>query len=109
VKVKPAYDRSGLIYRAIENLKEKIIEKMIVVALICMLFLLHARSALVAIFTLPAGVLISFIIMTSLGINANIMSLGGIAIGVMVDASVVMVENAHKHMERDKGKKDTGR
>jgi Cu(I)/Ag(I) efflux system membrane protein CusA/SilA len=108
VKIKPAYDRSGLIYRAIDNLKEKIIEEMIVVALICILFLLHARSALVAIFTLPAGVLIAFIAMNYLGINANIMSLGGIAIaiGVMVDASVVMVENAHKHMERDKGKKE---
>ena len=108
VKIKPVYDRSGLIYRAIDNLKEKLIEEMIVVALICILFLLHARSALVAIFTLPAGVLISFIAMNSLGINANIMSLGGIAIaiGVMVDASVVMVENAHKHMERDKGKKE---
>jgi len=108
VKIRPVYDRSGLIYRAIDNLKEKIIEEMIVVALICILFLLHARSALVAIFTLPAGVLISFIIMSSMGINANIMSLGGIAIaiGVMVDASVVMVENAHKHMERDKGKKE---
>lgn len=108
VKIKSVYDRSGLIYRAIDNLKEKIIEEMIVVTLICILFLLHARSALVAIFTLPAGVLISFIIMRSMGINANIMSLGGIAIaiGVMVDASVVMVENAHKHMERDKGKKE---
>jgi len=108
VKIKPVYDRSGLIYRAIDNLKEKLIEEMLVVALICILFLLHARSALVAIFTLPAGVLISFIVMNALGINANIMSLGGIAIaiGVMVDASVVMVENAHKHLERDRGKKE---
>lgn len=108
VKIKPVYDRSRLIYRAIDNLKKKLIEEMIVVALICILFLLHARSALVAIFTLPAGVLISFIAMNALGINANIMSLGGIAIaiGVMVDASVVMVENAHKHIERDKGKKE---
>jgi Cu(I)/Ag(I) efflux system membrane protein CusA/SilA len=108
VSIKPVYDRSGLIYRAIDNLKGKLIEEMIVVALICILFLLHARSALVAIFTLPSGVLISFILMNSLGINANIMSLGGIAIaiGVMVDASVVMVENAHKHIERDRGKKD---
>ena len=110
VKIKPVYDRSGLIYRAIDNLKKKLIEEIIVVALICILFLLHARSALVAIFTLPAGVLISFIAMNALGINANIMSLGGIAIaiGVMVDASVVMVENAHKHIERDKGKKEHG-
>jgi Cu(I)/Ag(I) efflux system membrane protein CusA/SilA len=108
VSIKPVYDRSGLIYGAIDNLKEKLIEEMIVVAIICILFLLHARSALVAIFTLPSGVLISFILMNSLGINANIMSLGGIAIaiGVMVDASVVMVENAHKHMERDRGKKE---
>ena len=110
VKIKPAYDRSGLIYRAIDNLKEKLIEEMLVVALICILFLLHARSALVAIFTLPAGVLTAFIAMNALGINANIMSLGGIAIaiGVMVDASVVMVENAHKHIERDGGKKEHG-
>ncbi|MGB2769994.1 MAG: CusA/CzcA family heavy metal efflux RND transporter, partial [Candidatus Zixiibacteriota bacterium] len=108
VKIKPVYDRSGLIYRAIDNLKTKLIEEIIVVAIICILFLLHARSALVAVFTLPAGVLISFIAMNSLGINANIMSLGGIAIaiGVMVDASVVMVENAHKHLERDRGKKE---
>ncbi|MGB2989329.1 MAG: CusA/CzcA family heavy metal efflux RND transporter, partial [Candidatus Zixiibacteriota bacterium] len=108
VKIKPVYDRSGLIYRAIDNLKTKLIEEIIVVAIICIIFLLHARSALVAVFTLPAGVLISFIAMNSLGINANIMSLGGlaIAIGVMVDASVVMVENAHKHLERDRGKKE---
>jgi len=108
VKIKPVYDRSGLIYRAIDNLKTKLIEEIIVVAIICILFLLHARSALVAIFTLPAGVLTAFIAMNALGINANIMSLGGIAIaiGVMVDASVVMVENAHKHMERDRGKKE---
>jgi len=108
VKIKPVYDRSGLIYRAIDNLKTKLIEEIIVVAIICILFLLHARSALVAVFTLPAGVLISFLAMNSLGINANIMSLGGIAIaiGVMVDASVVMVENAHKHLERDRGKKE---
>ncbi|MGB7062787.1 MAG: efflux RND transporter permease subunit [Candidatus Zixiibacteriota bacterium] len=108
VKIKPVYDRSGLIYRAIDNLKTKLIEEIIVVAIICILFLLHARSALVAIFTLPAGVLTAFIAMNALGINANIMSLGGIAIaiGVMVDASVVMVENAHKHLERDRGKKE---
>ncbi len=108
VKIKPVYDRSGLIYRAINNLKGKLIEEILVVALICMIFLLHARSALVAMFTLPAGVLMSFIVMNYLKINANIMSLGGIAIaiGVMVDASVVMVENAHKHLERDKGKKE---
>ena len=80
---------------------------MSVVALICIIFLLHFRSAFVAIFTLPVGILISFLIMYLLGINANIMSLGGIAIaiGVMVDASVVLVENAHKHLERERGKK----
>ncbi len=107
VEIVTAYDRSDLIHRAIDNLSEKLIEEMLVVALITIIFLLHARSALVAIFTLPSGVLISFLIMKLMGINANIMSLGGIAIavGVMVDASVVMVENAHKHLERDKGKK----
>lgn len=108
VVVKPVYDRSKLIKSAIINLREKLIEEMIVVALICVIFLLHLRSAFVAIFTLPAGVLISLFVMNYLGMNANIMSLGGIAIaiGVMVDAAVVMVENAHKHLERDKGKKE---
>ncbi|TKJ40682.1 CusA/CzcA family heavy metal efflux RND transporter [candidate division LCP-89 bacterium B3_LCP] len=107
VKIVPAYDRSGLIMRAIDTLREKLLEEMLVVALITIVFLLHFRSALVAFFTIPAGVLISFIAMKALNINANIMSLGGIAIaiGVMVDASVVMVENAHKHIERDSGKK----
>jgi len=108
VVIKPVYDRSKLINSAISNLRRKLIEEMIVVTLICIIFLLHFRSAFVAIFTLPAGVLISLFIMHYMGISANIMSLGGIAIaiGVMVDASVVMVENAHKHLERDKGKKD---
>jgi len=108
VEIITAYDRSDLIYRAIDTLKEKLLEEMIVVAIIAILFLLHIPSSLVAIFTLPAGLLISFIIMKLMGVNANIMSLGGlaIAIGVMVDASVVMVENAHKHLERDRGKKD---
>lgn len=107
VEIVPVYDRSSLIERAIENLKEKLIEEIIVVALVCVVFLVHIRSALVAIFTVPVGILISFIIMKSQGLNANIMSLGGIAIaiGVMVDASIVMVENAHKHLERDGGKK----
>ena len=102
VRIVPAYDRSGLIERAIHTLKTKLIEEMVVVALICILFLLHFRSAFVAIFTLPVGILIAFIVMNAMGVNANIMSLGGIAIavGVMVDASVVMVENAHKHLER---------
>ncbi len=104
VKIKTAYDRSSLILRAIDTLKEKLLEEMIAVALITIIFLLHFRSALVAIFTLPVGILLSFIVMYLLDINANIMSLGGIAIaiGVMVDASVVMVENAHKHIEREK-------
>ncbi|MCB2212296.1 CusA/CzcA family heavy metal efflux RND transporter [bacterium] len=107
VEIVTAYDRSDLIHRAIDTLKGKLTEEMIVVALITILFLLHVQSALVAIFTLPAGVLISFLVMRYMGINANIMSLGGIAIavGVMVDAAVVMVENAHKHIERDRGKK----
>ena len=105
VVIEPGYDRSGLIERAVETLKGKLMEEMTVVALICIIFLMHFRSAFVAIFTLPVGILISFMIIYPLGINANIMSLGGIAIaiGVMVDASVVMVENAHKHLERDAG------
>jgi len=102
VEIIPVYDRSGLIERAIETLKEKLIEESVVVALICIVFLLHLRSALVAIFTLPVGILISFIVMYYQGINANIMSLGGIAIaiGAMIDAAIVMIENAHKHMEK---------
>jgi Cu(I)/Ag(I) efflux system membrane protein CusA/SilA len=107
VRIKTVYDRSGLILRAIDNLKKTLIEESIIVALVCVIFLFHLRSALVGIFTLPVGVLISFIIMERQGINANIMSLGGIAIavGAMVDAAIVMIENAHKHIEHDKGKK----
>ncbi|MDX9788734.1 MAG: efflux RND transporter permease subunit [Desulfobacterales bacterium] len=107
VQIVDGYDRSGLIERAVETLTQKLVEEMIVVALICMIFLLHFRSAFVAIFTLPIGIFMSLLVMRWIGINANIMSLGGIAIaiGVMVDASVVMVENAHKHLERDQGKK----
>ncbi len=107
VVILEGYDRSGLINRAVNTLKTKLIEEMSVVAAICVIFLLHFRSAFVAIFTLPVGILISFVVMYLMGINANIMSLGGIAIaiGVMVDASVVLVENAHKHLERDKDKK----
>ena len=107
VTIKTAYDRSGLIERAIHNLSWKLIEELLVVALVSIIFLLHFRSAFVALFTLPMGILISFLIMYFQGINANIMSLGGIAIaiGAMVDASIVMIENAHKHIERDKGKK----
>ena len=102
VEVHVSYNRAGLIERAIDTLQVKLLEEMLVVALICVIFLLHMRSALVAIFTLPVGVLMSFLVMRLLGINANIMSLGGIAIavGVMVDASVVLVENLHKHRER---------
>ena len=107
VEILEGYDRSNLIKRAIHTLQTKLLEEMAVVAAICVIFLLHVRSALVAIVTLPVGILMSFLIMYPLGINANVMSLGGIAIaiGVMVDASVVMVENAHKHLERDRGRK----
>ncbi len=106
VEVHVSYDRSGLIERAIDTLKVKLLEEMLVVALICVIFLLHLRSSFVAIFTLPVGILASILVMRLLGINANIMSLGGlaIAVGVMVDASVVLVENLHKHMERDRGR-----
>ena len=102
VEVVTVYDRSHLIDRAIENLSTKLLEEFFVVALVCGLFLWHARSALVAIITLPLGVLAAFILMHLQGVNANIMSLGGIAIavGAMVDAAVVMIENAHKHIER---------
>jgi len=102
------YDRSALIDRAVKTLREKLIEESLVVALVCVLFLLHLRSALVAIVILPLAVLISFVIMYVQGISSNIMSLGGIAIaiGAMVDAVIIMIENAHKHMERDRGKKE---
>lgn len=107
VRIKTVYDRSGLILRAVDNLKGTLIEESIIVAIVCIVFLFHFRSALVGIFTLPVGVLISFIIMHAQGINANIMSLGGIAIaiGAMVDGAIVMIENAHKHIEHDSGKK----
>ena len=107
VTIKAVYDRSGLILRAIHNLKRTLIEESIIVALVCIVFLLHFRSALVGIITLPLGVLISFIIMERQGINANIMSLGGIAIavGAMVDAAIVMIENVHKHIEHEGGNK----
>jgi Cu(I)/Ag(I) efflux system membrane protein CusA/SilA len=107
VRIKSVYDRSALILRAIDNLKRTLIEESLIVALVCVIFLLHFRSALVGIITLPIGVLISFIIMERQGINANIMSLGGIAIavGAMVDAAIVMIENAHKHIEQYGGKK----
>ena len=101
VELITTYDRSNLIKRAVENLGHKLIEEFIVVAIVCAIFLLHLRSALVAIVTLPIGILIAFIVMYYQGVNANIMSLGGIAIavGAMVDAAVVMIENAHKHIE----------
>jgi copper/silver efflux system protein len=102
VEIVTTYDRSGLIDRAVENLTSKLLEEFAIVALVCGLFLWHARSALVAILTLPLGILIAFIVMRVQGLNANILSLGGIAIaiGAMVDAAVVMIENAHKHLER---------
>jgi copper/silver efflux system protein len=101
VEIIPTYDRSGLIERAVSHLRDKLIEEFIVVALVCFVFLFHLRSSLVAIITLPLGILIAFIVMRYQGVNANIMSLGGIAIaiGAMVDAAVVMIENAHKHLE----------
>jgi Cu(I)/Ag(I) efflux system membrane protein CusA/SilA len=102
VSVQTVYDRSDLIHRAIETLKSTLIEESIIVALVCVVFLLHVRSALVAILMLPVGVLIAFIAMRLLGMNSNLMSLGGIAIaiGAMIDAAIVMIENAHKHLER---------
>lgn len=107
VKVREVYNRSALILRAIDTLKRTLLEESLIVALVCIVFLFHFRSALVGIFSLPVGVLISLIIMERQGINANIMSLGGIAIaiGAMVDAAIVMIENAHKHIEHDGGKK----
>ena len=102
VEIVPTYDRSQLIKRAVSNLTEKLVEEFIVVALVCLAFLFHLRSALVAIVSLPLGILMAFTVMRYQGINANIMSLGGIAIaiGAMVDAAVVMIENVHKHLER---------
>ena len=101
VEIVPVYDRSSLIERAIDNLTHKLVEEFIVVAVVCAVFLFHLRSAFVAIVSLPLGILMAFIVMQRLGVNANIMSLGGIAIavGAMVDAAVVMIENAHKHLE----------
>ena len=101
VEVVPVYDRSHLIRRAVDNLQHKLIEEFIVVAVVCAIFLFHLRSALVAIVSLPLGILAAYIVMHYQGVNANIMSLGGIAIavGAMVDAAVVMIENAHKHIE----------
>ena len=102
VEIVPVYDRSSLIERAVENLTHKLGEEFLVVAVVCFIFLFHLRSAFVAIVSLPLGILAAFIVMHYQGVNANIMSLGGIAIaiGAMVDAAVVMIENAHKHLER---------
>ena len=102
VEIVPVYDRSNLIERAVKNLGFKLLEEFLVVAVVCFIFLFHLRSAFVAIVSLPLGILVAFIVMRYQGVNANIMSLGGIAIaiGAMVDAAVVMIENAHKHLER---------
>ena len=107
VRFKTVYDRSDLIEQAVDTLTEKLLEESLVVALVTALFLFHLPSALVAIVTLPVAILMAFIIMHAQGINANIMSLGGIAIaiGAMIDAAIIMIENAHKHLERDRGKK----
>jgi copper/silver efflux system protein len=104
VEILPVYDRSQLIHAAIETLKHTLIEESVIVALVCIVFLLHVRSALVAIVMLPVGVLMAFSAMKALGLGSNIMSLGGIAIaiGAMVDAAIVMIENAHKHLEHAK-------
>jgi Cu(I)/Ag(I) efflux system membrane protein CusA/SilA len=111
VEIVPVYDRSGLIENAVRNLWRTLIEESLIVALVCVVFLIHVRSAFVAILTLPLSILISFVVMYHQGINANIMSLGGIAIaiGALVDASIVMIENAHKHLERDAGTKPRAR
>ena len=101
------YDRSDLIERSIDNLTEKLIEEAVIVSLVCVVFLWHVRSAFVAILTLPLAILLSFVAMTALGLGSNIMSLGGIAIaiGAMIDAAIIMIENAHKHLEHDDGSK----
>jgi Cu(I)/Ag(I) efflux system membrane protein CusA/SilA len=106
VRLVTVYDRSDLIHRAIGNLQRTLLEESLIVAAIAVLFLLHLRSALVAIVTLPLGILISFVVMRAIGVTANIMSLGGIAIaiGAMVDAAIVMIENLHKHLERGAGR-----
>jgi Cu(I)/Ag(I) efflux system membrane protein CusA/SilA len=110
VVVRAVYDRSDLIERSIENLRGKLIEESVIVALVCIVFLLHASSALVAIITLPIGILIAFIAMRYVGVGADIMSLGGIAIaiGAMIDAAIVMIENMHKHLERAASRKERG-
>lgn len=108
VELVETYDRSGLIERAVDTLTERLIEEFLIVALVCAAFLFHLRSSLVVVLSLPLGIFAAFIVMNAQGINANIMSLGGIAIaiGTMVDASIVMIENFHKHIERDGDKED---
>ncbi len=111
VIIRPVYDRSDLIERAIANLRDKLLEESAIVGLVCVVFLLHARSALVAILTLPVGILMAFIAMRWIGVGADIMSLGGIAIaiGAMIDAAIVMIENMHKHLERAVAGKEPAR
>lgn len=106
VRIRTMYDRSDLIHRAVATLREKLVEESLVVAAITVVFLLHLRSSLVAIVTLPLGILMAFLAMRAVGVSSNIMSLGGIAIaiGAMVDAAIVMIENMHKHLERDEGR-----
>jgi len=113
VRIVPTYDRSTLIYRAIDTLREKLIEESIVVALVCVVFLWHVRSALIAIIILPIAIIMSFIPLYRLGLTSNITSLGGIAIaiGAMIDAAIIMVENAHKaleHFKEEHGREPTG-
>jgi len=107
VEIAVAYDRAGLIDRSVETLTSTLVEELIVVALVCLLFLFHLRSALVAVISIPVSILVAFIILNLQGLGANIMSLGGIAIsiGVLVDAAIIMVENAHKHYEEQRGQK----
>jgi Cu(I)/Ag(I) efflux system membrane protein CusA/SilA len=102
VEIVPVYDRSGLIERAVKNLWEKLAQELLMVGLVCLVFLLHLRSSLVAVISLPVGILAAFIVMYWQGLNANIMSLGGIAIaiGAMIDGAIVLIENMHKHIER---------
>ncbi len=110
VEIIPAYDRSDLILRSIDNLQEKLLEEMLIVSLVCLVFLFHFRSSLVIILTLPISILLSLIAMYYSGLNSNIMSLGGIAIavGAMIDGSIIMVENAHKHLEQWREGNETG-
>ena len=107
VSIEVAYDRSALIQRTVDSLGVSLLQQLLIVGLVCLVFLFHVRSALVAVITLPVGVLCAFIVMTVQGLNVNIMSLGGIAvaIGTMVDAAIVMVENAHRHLARDGGRR----